>query len=1418
MKKLLLSIMLMLIMSAEILSQVGINLIIRNPVPYRFSRVLDDPSVIQLVVTNFSSQEVRNFRVSFQLSELSRGTIAMTKDFHPRMNKFDIFPGQTKIITGPEVLDPEAIEYNQSIYSSILTSNMLPEGEYFICVSIIDSAGIQISNPAQICQWFSIYHPQPPVLLYPCEQTLANYYPQFQWSPVVGADPSIVINYRIKLAKIFEGQTPREAIENNIPILDRVVTNTTYQYLPSDISLSGYTDIFGFAWQVQAFDALTGEPAAGQNGKSQICALFPPEIQQSNLALTSPPDDSEFSPENGVLRFVWNPFQIYEPYMFLGLKIVEIQDGQSPEVAINTNNPVLWRQDLIKNSTEYLISENDNLFQDGKNYAWQVYALNPQQPPVVFSQVWNFKYKGQAAKIRLTSPQNNSELRIDSVQNVYYFTWDPSQITQSYTNIKIKIVPLENGQNPQNAIQNNEPVYNKNNLPPNTSNITIAKNEGVFGNGLYAWQVSAFDGNQMIAESQVWVFSVTIPPVNLSGLEDFYAHNYRIRVLSITNENSNNFSGQGEVILWEQGPRFVLNYAGLQLVNIGTDAEPRWKLVRGEIVQQLPPTNVNLDYRDPGIPQPIPNGSKYANSVATLGINGLRFTPTSNTVRGTINLKTPFLDAARNDNINLQTVESSFRVHPQTKIDSGLVKLRDALNSTLIDPKDFVYELSQESEFIVSKHKLTLKLVGKAKLPPNVKDKVGNPIIAEFNNAGGFKFDVDKKQNPLNYSVNPDIWIQFDVLDVDIYHGRFFLKEGVIAFDQVKSGGLNSINLDVNDSTYLAFQGLNCNINEDNTTSKTGKFRGYKFNVNEFTLVVVNNKIKDVSNLSGDVVIPFINQNAGFELDITFNGISSGVVDVAGIDDKWINLFTDTEDGTKLNIKVKGLAYNAETNIFSMNATFDYENQPNIGIASDEINVTNLQIDSTGAVKIFGSNDLGVKFLEKAISGTFNGFSISVDRLKVIKQDSYVVGILGSIVMTDDLSNEGGTPFDAEVLIPIEAGGKDAMFENNLLGKSKVNEIPIKFKNKASKFDGKVKWFNNDPVYGKGFLAQLKMEMKKPSYFMVEGKVMIGKTDNGNGFAYWFVEAGVEFNPGIPTTFADISINGFTGRVYSRMKHSGKGISSSDYVPDENNKFGVYAKLPISSTSDLGKKFWGYTDLEIMMNEGFTVVLHGELNLFSSGYKKKDGKIKGDATISVITEPPTFQSTVNVSANLWNALCGNAKLDIYIDKETWHVKFGSKEKPNSMRVMCKDFLTYKNYLEIYPQYTTLGIMYDFDTGEQKWGEVFGCWGRANGNISFLGRMTYQNFNVTANARLSAHANIGVFVDLSVWSGNQTLLEGNVNANLEATFPDPMCMAGSVRAELCFDPCPVFSCEICASATFKMRYKNGEFDLANSCMN
>ncbi|MCS7052148.1 MAG: hypothetical protein NZM09_00290 [Ignavibacterium sp.] len=137
--------------------------------------------------------------------------------------------------------------------------------------------------------------------------------------------------------------------------------------------------------------------------------------------------------------------------------------------------------------------------------------------------------------------------------------------------------------------------------------------------------------------------------------------------------------------------------------------------------------------------------------------------------------------------------------------------------------------------------------------------------------------------------------------------------------------------------------------------------------------------------------------------------------------------------------------------------------------------------------------------------------------------------------------------------------------------------------------------------------------------------------------------------------------------------------------------------MPISSISENGKKFLGYTNLKILVGEGSTTILLSELHLFASGYNKTDGKIKGEATIIVSTKPTLFSTEASVEMNLWGALCGNANLLAYIDDKQWFVKVGSKENSNIVKVLCSNVYTYKNYLEINTTIASMGIFYDFDT-------------------------------------------------------------------------------------------------------------------------
>lgn len=1421
-RKYLYQILIILLTTFSLQAQINFQLIVKKPVPIKFSTWQRDQSIIQLILTNLTLNNYQNISVSFTLKDQNGRRIAYTKDTDPKMKKFNLNAGQTLIIYGPDVLNYDVVSYDESIRNTIVTTNALPEGSYSLCVRILDSFGNEVGTGGEKCEYFSIFLPEPPVLISPANDfTTNNYLPQFIWTPVVGSDPTVSIDYRIKIAKILQGQTPKSAIENNIPILDKYFKTTSYQYLPSDLNLNNYSDNLGFAWQVQAIDAITRQPVAGKEGKSEIWRFYTHSVSLSNLLLISPADNSELSPVGAGFKFVWDATLQKKTKTGFIIKIVELNQGQTPANAIKTNNPVFYKDDINPNVNNFTLEQSFNVLKNDKKYAWQMFTVSQQWGGIIDeSEVRTFTVKDDFVEvIDLVSPSNNTFIELDTSKNIYNFKWNASKVKKSISNFILKIAPIENGQTPAQAMHNNSAVFYKADIIPQASNYMIGKNQGVLANRKYVWQITAISkwyNNQIVAASDIWTFEVKTAPTILENVNLFTIGAYKVEVKQVTNKSSNNFSGVGEVVLWTGGPKLSFEFSGLQLSSVGTGNNIEWEVINGEIWRQVTPTTITLDYRDPAVPLLILPGSPYIKSVATLEIKGIRFSPNSNLVTGNIKLKTPLLSGAANPNVMVETNDSWFRVNPINKVDSGLTKPKNAIKTLLIYPNNFNYELSLQSEFRVDKHRLILKLQGSVTLPSSVKDRDGKNISVAFKDAGGFKFDVDLNNQLVYYKVNPDMWIKFNFVNLDLYTGIFRLKEGFIGFDQYKSGGLESFGLEENDNTFLNNKGLNCKISRSESNPKFSNFRGYEFKIKSFNLEVLNNNIISASNLKGEIFIPYLKQYANLNLQINKNGISSGSINADFINNKWINVFTSKTGSGKISLKVVGIGYYSFDNTFKMNAYFKFEDTPGKGVITDQLAVSNLTIDSIGAVSIYGANSTGWKFLDVAKTGKFNGFPVTIDRINVSGKFSYLTGVAGTIVLSDDLSNPNGTPFRAVVEIPkTTSGGKDASFETISNGEISSDDIPLKFGNNSSAFDATVKWFDNDPVYGKGFMSQIKLNMKNPGNYSVDSKIMIGKTDNGNGFSYWFVESGVEFGSPVSVGFLDIGIMGFKGRIYSKMKHSGKGISSSDYVPDKNNKFGVYAKLPITSFSDIGKKFWGSTELEIMVGNGFSSVLYGELFVLSDGYGDKSAKIKGNATISVSTNPKVFDTEVNVSANLWDALCGEGQFKMHITDKEWYVKLGSKQNPINMRLLCSSS-GFTGYLEILPSFSTLNIGYSFDTGNKTWGEVFGCWGRAWGGIDVTGNLNYSPFQVAASASLVGNAKIGVFIDLAVWSGYKTLLEGSVLANLQATFPDPFCMAGSIYAEACFDPCPVFSCDICASATLKLRYKNGSFALKSNC--
>ncbi len=266
------------LLSYDAAAQVTMNVLLRRPTPTSLTEWRRDPSIVRLTILNGSHDRHENTIISIVIRDLNTDAIvASTRDDSPALPRFTLLPGQTLTLSGPDIIRQDAFDVDQSLRTTAITTDALPEGSYEFCVRLLASDGVtELAMMSPVCTPFDIIIPDPPQLITPyAEQILplaTN--PVFQWTPVAPLPTSMRIMYRLRVVPMFQGQTPRMAIESNPEILiDKRIASTTMMYSPADKPFSAYPSAVAWAWQVQALDVSTstmGVPAARNEGKSEI--------------------------------------------------------------------------------------------------------------------------------------------------------------------------------------------------------------------------------------------------------------------------------------------------------------------------------------------------------------------------------------------------------------------------------------------------------------------------------------------------------------------------------------------------------------------------------------------------------------------------------------------------------------------------------------------------------------------------------------------------------------------------------------------------------------------------------------------------------------------------------------------------------------------------------------------------------------------------------------------------------------------------------------------------------------------------------------------------------------------------------------------------------------------------------------------
>ncbi|MCS6966053.1 MAG: hypothetical protein NZ473_04710, partial [Candidatus Kapabacteria bacterium] len=214
-----------------------------------------------------------------------------------------------------EILNEQAIEYSRSIMQQVRTTGELPEGNYRLCIRILNTNMQPLS--AFGCGTLTIVLPEPPQLIAPlhklppcvegkrcdcgcggtprpfcyyrcargssqAQPPLAQSAQLLTWTPLSIPLPTKIPNYRLTVKPLYTGQTIAQAMASNPLRIQEEVPTTNYRITPGTLEMdTADPNCVGYVWQVQAL--YDGRPYGRNQGYSQIGAVL---LERRQLPLT----------------------------------------------------------------------------------------------------------------------------------------------------------------------------------------------------------------------------------------------------------------------------------------------------------------------------------------------------------------------------------------------------------------------------------------------------------------------------------------------------------------------------------------------------------------------------------------------------------------------------------------------------------------------------------------------------------------------------------------------------------------------------------------------------------------------------------------------------------------------------------------------------------------------------------------------------------------------------------------------------------------------------------------------------------------------------------------------------------------------------------------------------------------------------
>ena len=251
-----------------------------------------------------------------------------------------------------------------------------------------------------------------------------------------------------------------------------------------------------------------------------------------------------------------------------------------------------------------------------------------------------------------------------------------------------------------------------------------------------------------------------------------------------------------------------------------------------------------------------------------------------------------------------------------------------------------------------------------------------------------------------------------------------------------------------------------------------------------------------------------------------------------------------------------------------------------------------------------------------------------------------------------------------------------------------IEDIEVHADMPAVKIDGSLKMYDNDPIYGDGFLATLGVSFTAVS-LQVNALVQFGNTvynNNNQYYRYWRVEADAKFSPGIPF-LTGVGFYGFGGGAFYNMEanlvtRTAPEVGFKYVFKPKKSSWGLkvmatIATLPKFETFNADVSLLAqFTTSGGITKIGFT----GDFWLAAKLEERVDSKIKGGVAVEYNFTDKIFYMAALLSVNVPPAITTPSPVGFVMNingtTNKWYFKAGTPSSTNNIRIFGIDLYSY----------------------------------------------------------------------------------------------------------------------------------------------